>query len=428
MGPRVSVIIATYNWSGALACALRSVLAQTEQDFEVRVVGDACTDDSAQVVAAFRDPRLIWTNLDRNCGSQWGPNNHGLSAARGEWIAYLGHDDLWAPEHLQSVIAAAEAAGTDTGVGGMVLYGPPGEGIASVAGVPGPEGWSDDDFTPPSGMVHRHALVDRIGPWKDATALREPVDNDFFRRARAAGGVAANRAFTVFKFTAAMRRNAYQLRSTAEQEAQLFRLTADGPALAAELADLYVQAQAGVFPRVKMRDAAGLAPGDIHRWNRLFKGVDPRFAEGEIREATQPLRFSLDTQPANREWTVDEEMAPWGLFRWTGPTLRSVIELPIRPDRPLAFTVHILGAVPPDWRETLAFEVHGRPTPHALSSTDQGTWMLTATAPARPAGEGPPYLQIAIAGVRAARPADIGLHKDTRRLGVAVNWVEVAPA
>ncbi len=54
--------------------------------------------------------------------------------------------------------------------------------------------------------------------------------------------------------------------------------------------------------------------------------------------------------------------------------------------------------------------------------------MLTATAPARPAGEGPPYLQIAIAGVRAARPADIGLHKDTRRLGVAVNWVEVAPA
>lgn len=44
--PAVSVIIPTYNWSTALACAVRSVLLQTMQDFEILVVGNGCTDDS----------------------------------------------------------------------------------------------------------------------------------------------------------------------------------------------------------------------------------------------------------------------------------------------------------------------------------------------------------------------------------------------
>jgi hypothetical protein len=140
------------------------------------------------------------------------------------------------------------------------------------------------------------------------------------------------------------------------------------------------------------------------------------------------LRFSLEAQPVNREWWPDERMEPFGPFRWTGPTARSVIELPVAPDRPLALRVHILGAVPPRWRETISLEVHGRTVPHALSATDRGTWLLTADAPPRPAGEGPGYLQLAIAGVGDARPAEVGLHKDTRRLGVAVAWVEVAPA
>ena len=50
--PLVSVVIATFNWSAALRLAIRSVLQQTLGDFEVLVVGDACTDDSEAVVAA----------------------------------------------------------------------------------------------------------------------------------------------------------------------------------------------------------------------------------------------------------------------------------------------------------------------------------------------------------------------------------------
>ena len=58
--PRVNVIIATYNYSAALRCAIQSVLAQRFTDFELLVIGDGCTDDSAEVAASFKDPRVRW--------------------------------------------------------------------------------------------------------------------------------------------------------------------------------------------------------------------------------------------------------------------------------------------------------------------------------------------------------------------------------
>src|SRR5689334_5131336 len=111
--PRVSVIIATFNQSRALRCAIRSVLWQTLQDFELLVVGDACTDDSEQVVTSFDDPRVRWHNLAENSGNQPAPNNKGLELARGDYIAYLGHDDLWYPTHLETLVSRLETAGAD---------------------------------------------------------------------------------------------------------------------------------------------------------------------------------------------------------------------------------------------------------------------------------------------------------------------------
>mgnify|MGYP003477863702 CR=1 FL=1 len=88
--PRVSVIIATYNRSDVLRCAIRSVLAQSFGDFELLVVGDGCTDDSAAVVAGFADERVRWDNLEQNAGSQSAPNNRGLALARGRYVAFTG--------------------------------------------------------------------------------------------------------------------------------------------------------------------------------------------------------------------------------------------------------------------------------------------------------------------------------------------------
>jgi glycosyltransferase involved in cell wall biosynthesis len=121
--PAISVVIPTYNWSAALRCAIRSVLLQTMQDFEILVVGDGCTDDSEAIVAAFNDPRLRWYNLDRNYGSQWAANNFAIEHAAADWIAYLGHDDIWYPTHLAAILRTAELDTAEIVTSTMIFYG-----------------------------------------------------------------------------------------------------------------------------------------------------------------------------------------------------------------------------------------------------------------------------------------------------------------
>lgn len=71
-----------------LRYAIQSVLWQTRADWELIVVGDACTDDTAEVVASFGDRRIQFLNLEHNVGEQSGPNNAGLRRARGRYVAY----------------------------------------------------------------------------------------------------------------------------------------------------------------------------------------------------------------------------------------------------------------------------------------------------------------------------------------------------
>jgi glycosyltransferase involved in cell wall biosynthesis len=113
LAPLVTVIVATFDSRLTMASALASAQRQTCPDFEVWVVGDACTGDSECAVTALADPRFAWTNLARNSGSQSGPNNEGLRRARGRYVAHLGHDDLWFPWHLATLLEAAarDAAG-----------------------------------------------------------------------------------------------------------------------------------------------------------------------------------------------------------------------------------------------------------------------------------------------------------------------------
>ena len=58
---------------------------------------------------AIGDRRVRWMNLPANTGHQSGPNNAGLREARGRFIAYLGHDDLWLPHHLECLTSALHA-------------------------------------------------------------------------------------------------------------------------------------------------------------------------------------------------------------------------------------------------------------------------------------------------------------------------------
>ncbi len=132
--PLVSVVIATYNWSSVLRYSVASALAQTYPRLEVVVVGDACTDDSEDVVASFGDPRVRWLNLPENSGSQSTPNNAGIAAARGDYVAYLGHDDLWLPSHLSLLMTAVLRSGADAGYAVAEQLGPPRQRLSRPAG------------------------------------------------------------------------------------------------------------------------------------------------------------------------------------------------------------------------------------------------------------------------------------------------------
>lgn len=117
--PLITVRIATWNRAELLVeRALASVQRQTYSNWEAVVVGDACTDDTEERLAALGDARIRFHNL-----SVHGPYpehevrrwmiggvpamNAGLRMARGSWIAPLDDDDEWEDDHLEVLLAAA---------------------------------------------------------------------------------------------------------------------------------------------------------------------------------------------------------------------------------------------------------------------------------------------------------------------------------
>lgn len=106
--PLVSVCIPTYKGGAYLAAAIDSVLAQTLVDFQLIVVDDNSPDDTAQIVARYRDPRLIYVRNPSNLGPE-GNWNRCLELATGRYFKLLPHDDLLAPACLERQAAILES-------------------------------------------------------------------------------------------------------------------------------------------------------------------------------------------------------------------------------------------------------------------------------------------------------------------------------
>ncbi len=117
MSPRVSVIVPAYNASGSIAATLRSVLAQSYDDWEIVVVDDASTDDTAAVARGV-SPRITVVSAATNRGPA-AARNLAIERAGGELLAFLDADDLWLGGYLASQVDVYDSArrqGTDVGV------------------------------------------------------------------------------------------------------------------------------------------------------------------------------------------------------------------------------------------------------------------------------------------------------------------------
>jgi glycosyltransferase involved in cell wall biosynthesis len=95
----ISVIITAYNYGRYVREAVESVLSQTLSDLQVVVVDDGSTDDTPEVLARIRDPRVKIVRT-RNQGIS-ASRNEGLSHVTGDFVAFLDADDRWTPRKLE---------------------------------------------------------------------------------------------------------------------------------------------------------------------------------------------------------------------------------------------------------------------------------------------------------------------------------------
>ncbi|HVZ61690.1 MAG TPA: glycosyltransferase [Terriglobales bacterium] len=106
--PLVSAVIPTYNRANLVCEAVESVLQQSYRNMEVIVVDDGSTDDTLVRLQAYGDRVRVISQ------SNAGPavaRNRGISASKGEIVAFLDSDDLWLPNKIERQVALMERAG-----------------------------------------------------------------------------------------------------------------------------------------------------------------------------------------------------------------------------------------------------------------------------------------------------------------------------
>lgn len=104
--PFFSVIIPLFNKEKFIEATLKSVLNQTFIDFEILIINDGSTDNSAEIIKDFDDPRIRYV-FKENAGVS-SARNTGIKKANAKFIAFLDADDIWEANFLEKIFSLTE--------------------------------------------------------------------------------------------------------------------------------------------------------------------------------------------------------------------------------------------------------------------------------------------------------------------------------
>ncbi len=119
--PKISVIMPVFNGEKYLAVAIKSILCQTEKDFEFIIINDYSTDNSLNIIKSFNDPRIILLNNSRQMRIT-ASLNKGIKIAKGKYIARMDSDDISMPTRLETEAAFLDTH-PDVGITGSWVQG-----------------------------------------------------------------------------------------------------------------------------------------------------------------------------------------------------------------------------------------------------------------------------------------------------------------
>jgi glycosyltransferase involved in cell wall biosynthesis len=114
--PTVSIILPTYNRAAFIGRSIETILSQTFRDFEIIIIDDGSTDNTAEIVTSMLgDNRIIY---ERYVGNRGAPcaRNIGIRRSSGRYVTFQDSDDTWTRDKLMKQVRAMEEATQDTGV------------------------------------------------------------------------------------------------------------------------------------------------------------------------------------------------------------------------------------------------------------------------------------------------------------------------
>jgi glycosyltransferase involved in cell wall biosynthesis len=171
---KFSILTPTHNRADVLPFAIRSAISQAETDWELFVIGDGCTDNTADVVAEFNDSRIRWFDLAKGRNFGYANRNFAFRQMRGHYVALLAHDDIWLPDHLSALSHCLEQSGVEWAYSRPIWAEPGGQlfpgdfDLAADAAKRKEFLQRKSNGIPASCVLHRRECFARYGYWNEA--------------------------------------------------------------------------------------------------------------------------------------------------------------------------------------------------------------------------------------------------------------------